>query len=152
MKRNALMVLALVMAIALVAAGCGSSGDDSDNALTKSEFLAKGNAICDAGNKEVNAAFEEAIGKGRPTQEQLNSVVTDSLVPSIQGQIDDIRDLDAPEGDDGQIGQILDEAELALQDVRENPSLATQEGGQDPFESVNKQLNDYGLSTCGNTE
>jgi hypothetical protein len=152
MKRNALMLLGLTMAIALVAAGCGGDSDDNDTALTKSQFLAKGNTICEVGNKEIQNAFETSIGKGQPTQEQLNAVVTDSLVPSIQGQIDGIRGLGAPEGDDGQIGQILDEAELALQDVKENPSLATQEGGQDPFASVNKQLNDYGLTACGSTD
>jgi hypothetical protein len=152
MKRNALMVLGLGMAIALVAAGCGGGSDDSDNALSKSEFLAKGNAICDAGNKEIQTAFEDAIGKGQPTQEQLDAVVTASLVPSIQGQVDDIRDLGAPEGDDGQIGKILDEAELAVQDVKENPSLATQEGGQSPFADVNQQLKEYGLTTCADSE
>jgi hypothetical protein len=152
MKRNGLMVLGLIMSIALVAAGCGGDSDDNDTALTKPAFLAKGNAICQAGNKEIQAAFETAIGKGRPTEESLNAVVTDSLAPSIQGQIDDIRDLPAPEGDEDQIGKMLDEAELALQDVKENPSLATQEGGQDPFADVNQQLNDYGLTACGGTE
>jgi hypothetical protein len=152
MKRNGLMVLGLIMSIALVAAGCGGDSDDNDTALTKPAFLAKGNAICQAGNKEIQTAFETAIGKGQPTQEQLNSVVTDSLVPSIQGQIDDIRDLPAPEGDEDQIGQTLDEAELAVQDVKENPSLATQQGGQDPFADVNQKLNDYGLTACGNSE
>jgi hypothetical protein len=152
MKRNPLMLLGLIMAIALVAAGCGGDSDDNDTALTKPQFLAKGNAICQAGDKKIQTAFETAIGKGKPTQEQLSSVVTDSLVPSIQGQIDDIRDLPAPEGDQDQIGQVLDEAELALQDVKENPSLATQGAGQDPFANVNQQLNDYGLTACGGTE
>jgi hypothetical protein len=32
--------------------------------------------------------------------------------------------------------------------VRENPSLATQEG-QDPFADVNKKLNEFGLTACG---
>jgi hypothetical protein len=148
MKLNAILAVFAALVLGGVAAGCGDDNDDGgDQALTKQEFLAKGNAICAAGNKEVETAFQTAIGNAKPTQEQLNAVVTDSLVPSIQGQIDDIRDLPGP--DEDQIGSILDEAELALQDIKENPSLATQEGGQDPFADVNKKLNDYGLTACG---
>jgi hypothetical protein len=153
MKRNPLLLLGSVLAIALIAAGCGGDDDnDGGEALTKQEFLAQGNAICTAGDKEIETAFQTAIGNTKPTQEQLNAVVTDSLVPSIQGQIDDIRDLPAPEGDEDHVGQILDESELALQDVKENPSLATQGGGQDPFAAVNEQLNEYGLTACGGSD
>jgi hypothetical protein len=151
MKLNAILAVVIALALGGIAVGCGDDNNDSgDEALTKQEFLAKGNAICAAGNKEIETAFQTAIGNAKPTQDQLNTVVTDSLVPSIQGQIDDIRDLPAP--DEDQIGPILDEAELALQDVKENPSLATQGGGQDPFADVNKKLTEYGLTACGSSE
>jgi hypothetical protein len=153
MKLNAILAVVVALALGGIAAGCGDDSDDSgDQALTKQEFLAKGNAICAAGDKEIETAFQKAIGNAKPTQAQLDSVVTDSLVPSVQGQIDGIRDLPAPEGDEDQIGQMLDEAELALQDVKENPSLATQEGGQTPFAAVNKKLNEYGLTSCGGND
>ena len=149
MKLNAILAVVVALALGGIAAGCGDDNDDSgDQALTKQEFLAKGNAICTAGNKEVETAFRTAIGNAKPTQEQLNAVVTDSLIPSIQGQIDDIRDLPAPDGDEDQITDMLDKAELSLQDVKENPSLATQEGGQDPFAEVQKELGAYGLTAC----
>jgi hypothetical protein len=150
MKLNAILAVAVALALGGLAAGCGDDNKDSSgDALTKQEFLVKGNAICNAGNKEVETAFETAIPKGQPTKEQLDTVVTDSLVPSVQRQIDSIRDLPAPEGDEDQITEMLDKAELAVQDVRENPSLATQNGSQDPFAEVQKELTAYGLTACG---
>jgi hypothetical protein len=145
MKLNAILAVVIALALGGIAAGCGDDNNDSgDEALTKQEFVAKGNAICAAGNKEIETAFQTAIGNAKPTQDQLNAVVTASLVPSIEGQIDDLRDLPAPDD----IGPTLDEAELALQDIKENPSLATG-GGQDPFADVNQKLTDYGLTACG---
>ena len=61
-------ILALIVAIsavALVAAGCGSSDDsttDSTASLTKGEFLKQGNAICAKGNQELEAGFN-SFGK-----------------------------------------------------------------------------------------
>jgi hypothetical protein len=64
-------------------------------------------AAAQAGDKEIETAFHKAIGNAKPTQEQLNAVVTDSLVPR---------------------------------------------GGQDPFATVNKKPNEYGLTACGSND
>jgi hypothetical protein len=151
MKRNMTLLVAGILATGLIAAGCGGDDDDGDgggDALTKEEFLAQGNAICEEGNAEIETAFESAIGNQQPTQEQLIAVVEDSLIPSVQGQIDDIRELAPPEEDEDRITEFLDKAELALQDIKEDPSLATQEGGEDPFAEVNQEATEIGLTAC----
>jgi hypothetical protein len=151
MKRNALWLLVAVMAMGLIAAGCGDDddgGDDGGEALSKEEYLAQGNAICKEGDAEINAAFEQAFGNSQPTPEQIESVVTETMIPNIQAQIDDLRE-GIPEGDEDQVNEMLDEAELALQDVTEDPSLAT--GDQDPFADVSAQLDEYGLTACGSS-
>ena len=69
-------LLAALGAVALIVAGCGSdsSTTDSTASLTKAEYLKQGNAICAAGNKEINAGFEkffeenEFSKKNQPTQ------------------------------------------------------------------------------------
>ena len=154
MKRNAFLLVAGAIAFGLIAVGCGGNDDSSSStgtessttALTKAEFLQKGNAICQAGNQEINQAFSQIQGK--PTQEQANQVVTDTLVPSVQGQIDDIRALGAPAGDEDQVNQILDDAQTALDKVKADPTVATQ-NGSDPFAQANQEAKAYGLTVCG---
>jgi hypothetical protein len=157
MKRNWMILLAGLLATGLIAAGCGGDDDDDDGgdggeALTKEEFLAQGNAICEEGNAELNAAADEVFQGGqRPSPEELETFVNDSFVPNIQGQIDDIRALGPPEEDEDTINGILDDAEDALAEVEEDPQgTLGAEAGQttDPFAEVNAQLADYGLTAC----
>jgi hypothetical protein len=146
MKRNVLLMLAGALAVGLIAAGCGGDDDDdSSDALTKQEFIAQGNAICKAGNAEIDAAAEETFAKnGQPTPAESDAFVTDTVVPNVQGQIDDMRALGIPEEDADQVNGILDEAEGIVDELEADPSSI--EG--DPFAPVNGDLKDYGLTTC----
>jgi hypothetical protein len=150
MKRNALLMIAGALTIGLIAAGCGSDNSDDTStsaALTKEEFLAQGNAICKQGNQEIDAAFG-ALGKGQPSQAELETTITEKVVPGIQSQIDDLRALSPPEGDADTVNAILDDAQTALDGVEADPSSIATENGSDPFADVNKKVGEYGLTTC----
>jgi hypothetical protein len=145
--KKALWLLVLALATGLIATGCGGDDDDDDggdDAPTKEEFVADANQVCEEGNTELDAAAEQVFGKDRPTAEDEGTFITETLVPNVQGQIDEIRDLGAPEGDEDEINGILEDAEAALSDLEANPTF---EGG-DPFADVNRRLADYGLTTC----
>ena len=45
---------------------------------------------------------------------------------------------------------LLDDANAALDEIRDDPSLVTAEGADDPFADVNAQAQDLGLTDCGN--
>jgi hypothetical protein len=130
-----------------LAAGCGDDDDESSDTgtesteLTHAEFVEEGNAICKAGNAEL----EQSGPEGPPGSPEFDTFVTDTLVPNVQGQIQDLRDLGIPEEDDSLNGT-LDEAELITQDLAEDPSLIS-EGG-DPFASINDELTAAGLTEC----
>ena len=97
-------------AAGLIVAGCGSdssSSTTSTTALTKSEFLAQGNAICAKGNKAINQAAQETFNKQQPSASQLNQFATQTLIPNIQQQIDGIKALPAPSGDEAQVTAIV---------------------------------------------
>ena len=136
----------VILAAAVAVVGCG--GDDNP---TKAEFLKDGNAICKNGNKEINQAAKQIFtSKQKPSQAQLNKFANDTLIPSIQGQIDDIRDLGTPSGDEDQVNAILDDAQAALDKGKANPELLTSNNPkQDPFAKVNKEASAYGLTVCG---
>jgi ABC-type Fe3+-hydroxamate transport system substrate-binding protein len=128
-RSTPLAALAATLAIALVAAGCGSSSDSnstssstSSAALTKAEFLVKANAICAAGNK-VKAS-----------------------VASIQAQIDGVRALGAPSGDESTVKNMLDIAQADLDKVKSNPALLN--GGGDTFGDFAALAHPYGLTQC----
>ena len=98
------------MAMGLIAAGCGGDDDDGGDALTKEEYVAQGNEICEDGNAEL----EQSADFDFSDPAALEAFVTDTFVPNIQGQIDDLRE-GIPEDDEDEVNEILDEAELALQ-------------------------------------
>src|SRR3954469_22791658 len=119
--------IAAMLVMALVAAGCGSSNDNSSSsattaALTKAEFVKKGNTICRKGNKEINAQGKKLFTNQKPTKAQLNKFATTVLIPSIQGQINDIRALGVPKGDEAQVNAILTEAQSSLDKGKKDPT------------------------------
>lgn len=152
-----LALIAAVAAVALVAAGCGSSDDsttDSTTTLTKAEFLKQGNAICAAGNKEIEEGFEEFAEEKNlsqnkePSKAELTEASETILIPAVADQIDELRALGTPEGDEGEVDRLLTNAEEVLEEGEEDPVSLT-EAGSGGFTEVNRESREYGLTTCG---
>jgi hypothetical protein len=152
-------LLAAIGAIALIAAGCGSdsSTTDSTETLTKAEFLKQGNAICAAGNKEINTEFEkffeenEFSNKNKPTQADFQEGAEEIVIPSIRKQIDELEELEAPEGEEEKYETLFENAEAQLEKGEEDPSLLTDENN-DLFAGVNKEAKALGLGSCAEEE
>jgi hypothetical protein len=144
-------VIAAIVAVGMMAAlvaGCGSSSSStstgaSEAELSTTEFVHQGNAICQAGNKVLNKAASKTFTGGQPTDQQVQAFA-DVAVPSIQGQIDDIRALNPPADLDAKVSDFLDQAQTALDKVKKDPSLFQ---GQ-PFADVNKTAKGIGLTEC----
>ncbi|MFL5891375.1 MAG: hypothetical protein ACJ75I_01390 [Solirubrobacterales bacterium] len=160
------VVVPLVGLVAgLVLAGCGGGSSSSTTgasgasgtsgaqgaALSKSEFVAKGNAICAKGSQEINAEAKKIFTSNQaPSQATQEKFVTDTVIPSIQQQIDGLDALPAPSGDEDQVQAIVDAAQSALDKAKQDPSLLTDQAqGGDPFAQANKLADDYGLTKCG---
>jgi hypothetical protein len=152
-------LLIAVAAVALVAAGCGSddSTTGSTAALTKAEFLKQGNAICEAGNKEINAEFEkffkenEFSKKNQPTKTDFEEGAEEIVIPSIRKQIDELKELEAPEGEEEKFETLFENAEAQLEKGEEDTSLLTDENN-DLFAGVNKEAKALGLGSCAEEE
>ena len=153
MKGRVIGALAASAAIALGAAGCG--GDDGDGsttetaaaALSKEDFIAQADQICADGDAAIDEAGQEQFASGQPTDEELTQFFVDTVLPTITDEIDEIRTLGVPEGDEDLVAAVLDSAEQAVADATADPeSLA---GGSDPFAESNKLATAYGLEVCG---
>ncbi len=162
-------LLALALATGLIAAGCGDDDDDTaattspptttagatgatgatGEPLSKDEFITEADAICKAGDKKIDAAAQETFsGGGQPSQAEQEQFVTEDVVPNIQEQIDGLRALTPPEGDEDEVSAILDSAQDAIDQTESDPGALT-EGGDDPFSEANQLAEEYGLEVCG---
>lgn len=145
---GSLCLVAIGLSLALAA--CGGSSDESTTALTKAEFLKQGNAICSKGNEEIGKAAEKEFPRsgGRPSQKEMEQFTSQTIVPDLESQIQQISELPAPEGDEEKVEAIVEEAEASLDKLKEDPSLVTSEGSENPFAKANELAGEYGLKVC----
>lgn len=109
----------------------------------KADFLARANEICRVG--------ADALAGSEPSsndQEALAAYVKDVFVPAVRKQIDDIRALGLPPGDEAELTAIFDATYAALDRLAADP-ITIVNSGEDPFDGVNQQLIAYGLTDCG---
>jgi uncharacterized protein YbjT (DUF2867 family) len=90
MTRLRLASVGLVL-LALGAAGCGGGGGD-DDAPSKAEFAKQAEKICN----ETKRGLED-VGKGASTPKEIADAV-DEVIDKSQKSVDDLKDLDLPEG------------------------------------------------------
>ncbi len=105
MSKRLIAVLAAVVALVALAAGCGSSDDSTTDTgsatvtITKAQLIAQGDAICKQGNEEIEEGFEQFqkendIPKNQePNDDQGVEIVETVIVPSIKTQSELIRGL-----------------------------------------------------------
>ena len=147
------LVAAATIATGLAACGGDDDGDDTSaasettaaattdtaattaDAISEADFVAQGNAICEAGNAELSAG---------PQDGDLEAFVTDTLVPNIQGQIDALTALGAPEGQEDEVSQFLDDAQTQLDALEADPASIS----DSTFDEVNQEATALGLDEC----
>jgi hypothetical protein len=143
-------ILVCFLAAGLLAAGCGSSDKSGEkSSITKAEFVKKGNAICAQGNKKIEAQGQKLFGPNKkPSKAKLEEFASTVLLPSVEDQVNKIRALGAPKGDEAKVKAILDAADQGVQKGKQDPLSLTNEGA-DPFAKANRLAKAYGLKVCG---
>jgi hypothetical protein len=147
MYRRTFAILISVLALAGIAAGCGG-GDDGDS-LTKAEFVDQASKICLNINKETQknleaaAKTQEGVPPSKNSEEQL---VNNIVIPALQKQSEELKELGVPEGDEDQVEAITAELDSVIQSAEENPVGVAAEA--DPFLDVDQLMKDYGLEAC----
>ncbi len=148
MKRFGAVLATSVLAGSLVVAMATGAGA----ALSEKDFKKQGNAICKQGNIEIdeiaNRVFADADPEQPPDAAHVEAFVAE-FVPNIQGQIDEIGDLDAPKSLKKKVDAFLTEAERALGEVEDDPQLLASEES-DVFAKTSKLAKKVGLKACAN--
>jgi hypothetical protein len=149
------LALPAVLIVGVCVAGCGSSSSsttaETTAAITKAEFVAKGNAVCVKGEKaqeaEINAYVKKnGLESKKPSKAQEAELVETVLAPNIQSQIDGVKALGAPSGEEQQVSSALELSQQALEKIEANPELAF--GKENAFAAAGKQLHALGLKEC----
>ena len=153
MSKGLIGTLAGVVAIAVIAAGCGSSSSDTSTAeMTKAEFISQADAICRKGNAEIQTEFEALAAKNglkkneEPDKAMLVELSETVLTPNVKNQSEELAELGVPSSDEGEISAMLDALDEGIEEAEEDPE-ALIDG--DPFGPANKLAKEYGLKACG---
>lgn len=140
----------LAVALAVLVCACGGS-EESTPPLSKAEFVKQGNAICTAGNEEIERDFEafakeHGSSNGSPPSEAESEEAAETiLIPGIQDQVDKVRALGPP---DEAAEKVLDAVEEATEKAEEDPVALMEEKGGNPFAKANELAREYGLTAC----
>jgi len=147
MNKKLLTLAALLSVAALFAAGCGGDDDSSSGepAPTKAAYIVKADAICTAGQTDFEAIVQDLPGDIEAPESQ--AAIVDAIVPLYRDQIEQLRALTPPEGDEETTATIYDAVDEATDVIEENPSAL---GPDNLFDEANTLATDYGLQVCGN--
>ena len=138
-------VAAVLVALAL-GAGCGDDGSSSGETLTKAEFIEQADAICAAGNEELNS-LEPDFNTGKNPAQIVDSFVSEQLIPVLQTEHDEIEALGAPEGDEAEVENLLASLQGAIDAAEEDPLAFVI--GDEAIAEADKAAEAYGLKECG---
>jgi hypothetical protein len=152
MTRLAPILLSL---LALAVASC----DGGDEPLSQGEFAEQANEICRKAEQSL-----ENVGEGAETPQDIADAV-DRVIEESQGAVDDLADLEPPEGAAGQRAErfvdatrreIEEEGIPALEELREALERRDQEAAQEAVERLqeidsaasNEAAREVGATAC----
>ena len=154
----------ITIGVLVLAAACG----DSDERLTKAEYIEQANTICGVANTQFELSFEQFYASNfddtGPTVSEDKmfaemSKVFDDLAPVAEAQLADLRALAAPSADEATLLVLYEDFEATFDDMRETIAAAAvgdstaraeiEHSDEDPFADVNRRAREYGLAVCG---
>jgi hypothetical protein len=137
----------------IAASGCGGSGDAdvSTSSISKAQFIKKADAVCTQGNKRMEVAFanflRESKNVKRPTKADYEELVRKVVVPNLEREIREIRDIGAPSEDEDKVGEIVVALEEGLETAEGDPRVAIT-SSQAVYGISSRLAKEYGLEVC----
>ena len=156
-----LLILVSVLALAAGAVGCGDDDSSSDDATTAGVTGFTGEAptdpisyhlaadkYCRQAERELDRAAREEFGGATPSPDELTAFVNEQYLPVMRRQLEQIRTIPIPEGEEDAVNAIYDAFDEGLAEVEEDPSILL-EGPPPGIERASELAVEYGFDDCG---
>ncbi|HET8861826.1 MAG TPA: hypothetical protein VFM94_01075 [Solirubrobacterales bacterium] len=140
----------------MLAAGCGSEdgdGDASVTEVTKAGYLKQANAACRRARAGIWGRVSEFLDerRGDKPHEALYAELTHLvLLPTVESEMEGVRALRPPPGEDERIDELLFIEESALTELVFMQRIPSIQFAKRRFIESGKQLRAYGLPACAN--
>jgi hypothetical protein len=145
-----LAALASGATLILAVAGCGSSSTSSSGTtasttpagLTKAEYVAKANAICNATNGPLVATALKLAS--HPSAVEAGHIIAGTFIPEIKSQLSQIQAVGVPTGGQATITTMDSLLAGDIAKIEKDPALA----GPAAFHDFAVVAHGYGLTAC----
>lgn len=149
MSKRYIALLAGVVAIVAVLAGCGSSDSSS---LSKAEFIKQGDEICKSSSKQIETEAEEfaeknKVNTGNPTKKQQEEVIEEVVAPGLRNEADELEALGTPKEDGDKAEAVLSALDSGVSEIEDEAAVVL--GSNNPLEKASKLADEFGFKTCG---
>jgi hypothetical protein len=169
LSKRLIAMLAGVVAIAVIATGCGSSsssgstspgsgsstssGEAGGSSQAKAEFIKEAETICRESYASTNVegekfAIKNNINIKKPTKAQTEELIGKVLGPAVREQAKAISDLGAPSGEEAEVKAIVKAIKAGAEETEENPKALMKPKDGGPFAKANELVEAYGLKGC----
>lgn len=150
MSKRFIALLAGVVAIVAVVAGCGGSDDSSS--LSKAEFIKQGDEICKNASAQIESEAEEFAKKNNvdtsnPTKKQQEEVIAAVVAPGLRSEADELEALGTPEEDGPKAEAVLAALDSGVGKIEDDAAVVL--GSANPLEKASKLAGEFGFKTCG---
>jgi hypothetical protein len=140
-----------LMMVALMA-GCGGGSSGQSSSVSKAAFIKKVDAVCQKGTERMQRAIlvflEQHKGVQRPNKAQSEKLVGTAVVPSVKTELNELKALDPPEGDEDRVNAIISALEEGLEIAEDNPEAVV--ASSDAVFGISGRLaGEYGAEVCG---
>jgi hypothetical protein len=154
LRTHSIALLAGMLAVSLIVAGCGGGSDESNTGATisKAAFIKKADAVCSGGNKRMEIAFAHFLEAKKnvkhPSNADYEELVGKVLIPNVSREIKEIRALGAPSGDEDRVNGFLEALEEGIEVAERDPKVVVS-SSEAVFGIPSRLAKEYGLGVCG---
>lgn len=143
-RARSFIVVTVILSLAAVWAGCGG-GDSTGAELSKAQFVKKAGQICEHAETE-QLRLATSYLKAHPGTEEEELILPAGL-PPIEEQLEKLKALPAPEGDEATLEAYFDAVEKGIQATEAEPRNAMKTSAG-PFTEANSIAAKYKLTGC----
>ncbi len=150
MSKRFIALLAAVVAIVAIAAGCGSS--DSGSSLSKAEFIKQGDEICKSSSKQIETEAEEFakennVDTSKPTKKQQEEVIEEVVAPGLRSEAEELEALGTPKEDGEKAEAVLTALDSGVSEIEDEAAVVL--SSKSPLEKASKLAGEFGFKNCG---